>query len=57
VVIGGLGTIPGAILGAVLLASFPELLRFVSEWRYLIFGALMVVVAIFKPMGILGRKH
>ncbi len=56
VVIGGLGTIPGAILGAVLLAAFPEILRFVSEWRYLIFGALMVGVAIFRPMGILGKK-
>jgi branched-chain amino acid transport system permease protein len=56
VVIGGIGTIPGAIIGAVLLSTFPELLRFLAEWRYLIFGALMVVVAIFRPMGFMGKR-
>jgi branched-chain amino acid transport system permease protein len=56
VVIGGIGTIPGAIIGAILLSTFPELLRFLAEWRYLIFGALMVVVAIFRPMGIMGKR-
>lgn len=57
VVIGGIGSIPGVILGAVLLASFPELLRFLSEYRYLIFGALMVVFVILRPYGILKGKE
>jgi branched-chain amino acid transport system permease protein len=41
------------ILGAVLLSSFPELLRFLSEYRYLIFGALMVVFVLIRPRGLL----
>jgi branched-chain amino acid transport system permease protein len=53
VVVGGMGSIPGAIIGAVILASFPELLRFLAEFRYLIFGALMVAVAIFRPRGLM----
>jgi len=56
VVIGGLGSIPGVIIGASILASFPEALRFLSEYRYLIFGLLMVTMIIFKPRGILPEK-
>ncbi len=53
VVVGGMGSIPGAIIGAVILASFPELLRFLAGFRYLIFGALMVAVAVFRPRGLM----
>jgi branched-chain amino acid transport system permease protein len=53
VVVGGMGSIAGALVGAVILASFPELLRFLAESRYLIFGALMVAVAVFRPRGLL----
>ncbi|MGD8718668.1 MAG: branched-chain amino acid ABC transporter permease [Candidatus Zixiibacteriota bacterium] len=53
VVVGGMGAIAGAIVGAVILGSFPELLRFLADFRYLIFGALMVAVAIFRPRGLL----
>ncbi|MGQ9706202.1 MAG: branched-chain amino acid ABC transporter permease [bacterium] len=56
VVIGGLGSIPGVIIGASILASFPEALRFLSEYRYLIFGLLMVVMIIFRPKGILPER-
>jgi branched-chain amino acid transport system permease protein len=52
VVVGGMGSIPGAILGAAILAAFPELLRFLADFRYLIFGALMVAVAVFRPRGL-----
>jgi branched-chain amino acid transport system permease protein len=53
VVIGGMGSIAGAIVGALILGSFPELLRFLAEFRYLIFGALMVAVAVFRPRGLI----
>jgi len=52
VVVGGMGSIGGAALGAILLGAFPELLRFLAEWRYMIFGVLMVVVAVFRPRGL-----
>jgi len=55
VVVGGMGTIAGAALGAVLLGAFPELLRFLADWRYMVVGALMVAVAIFRPRGLVGK--
>lgn len=55
VVLGGLGSIEGSILGAFLLAALPEVLRAFSEYRMVIYGAAMVLMMIFKPEGIWGR--
>lgn len=52
VVLGGMGSTPGVILGALFVSLAPELLREFSEWRYLIFGVLLVVAMIFRPKGI-----
>jgi branched-chain amino acid transport system permease protein len=52
--IGGSATIRGAIFGAVLLTIIPELFRFASEYRMLIFGAVLVLVLRFQPQGIIG---
>jgi branched-chain amino acid transport system permease protein len=49
--LGGVGTIRGAILGAVILGALPELFRFVSDYRLLIFGAILVLVLRFSPQG------
>lgn len=54
VVLGGLGSIPGTILGTAVLSLAPEFLRFVKEYRMLIYGALMVIMMIFRPYGLLG---
>ncbi|MFZ5647996.1 MAG: branched-chain amino acid ABC transporter permease [Bacillota bacterium] len=54
VVIGGLGSMPGTVLGTAVLTLAPEFLRFVKEYRMLIYGALMVVMMVFRPHGILG---
>jgi branched-chain amino acid transport system permease protein len=54
VVLGGLGSIPGTILGTTVLSLAPEFLRFVREYRMLIYGALMVIMMIFRPYGLLG---
>ncbi len=56
VVLGGLGSIPGSIIGAVILTLVPELLRFMSDYRMLIFGALMVFMMIFRPEGFWGAS-
>ncbi|MFX4263435.1 branched-chain amino acid ABC transporter permease [Pelotomaculum propionicicum] len=55
VVLGGLGSIPGTILGTAVLSLAPEFLRFVKEYRMLIYGALMILMMIFRPYGLLGN--
>jgi branched-chain amino acid transport system permease protein len=54
VVLGGLGSIPGPIIGAIVLTSAPEALRFMSNYRMLIYGLLLIVMMIFRPYGLLG---
>lgn len=56
VVIGGIGTIRGPLLGAVLLGSAPEVLRFADDYRMLIYGGLLVLVVRFQPQGLLGEN-
>ncbi len=52
VVLGGMGSTPGVIIGGLFVSLAPELLREFAEWRYLIFGVLLVVVMIFRPAGL-----
>jgi branched-chain amino acid transport system permease protein len=56
VVFGGMGNIWGVILGAVLLGYIPEKLRFLSDYRIIFFGLLMVVMMNIRPNGLLPRK-
>lgn len=52
VVLGGMGSIPGVILGAIVISAMPDLLTGVGAWRYVSFGVLMIVVMIFRPQGL-----
>ncbi|MEM7343034.1 MAG: hypothetical protein AAF485_02215 [Chloroflexota bacterium] len=52
VIIGGVGSIPGVIVGALVLVGLPELLREFAEFRLLIYGALLVVMMLVKPEGL-----
>lgn len=54
IVLGGLGSIPGSIIGATILAAAPEFLRFMSEYRMLVYGGLLVFMMIFRPNGLMG---
>jgi branched-chain amino acid transport system permease protein len=54
VVLGGLGSVPGAVIGASVLAAAPEFLRFMSQYRMLVYGALLVFLMVFRPNGLLG---
>jgi branched-chain amino acid transport system permease protein len=54
VVLGGLGSVPGAVLGAVILGAAPELLRFMATYRMLVYGAMLVALMVFRPHGLLG---
>jgi len=62
VIFGGMGTISGSVVGAVVLVVFPELLRFLgmpssiaAPMRQMIYGLLLVVLMIKRPQGIMGR--
>lgn len=55
VIIGGLGTIPGSILGAILLIGLPELLRPLQDYRLGLGGLAAVIMMIARPQGLLGR--
>lgn len=57
VVLGGLGSIPGVVLGAVLVIALPELLRSVEDWRYLIFGAALIAMMLFRPQGLWPARY
>jgi branched-chain amino acid transport system permease protein len=57
VVLGGMGSLTGSILGATLLTALPELLRFASAERLIIYSLLLIVLMIARPQGILGRRE
>jgi branched-chain amino acid transport system permease protein len=54
VVLGGMGSIPGIILGALLLITLPEIFRDFQDYRMLAFGAALVLMMVFRPQGLLG---
>ena len=54
VVLGGMGSIPGIILGAFLLIMLPELFRDFADYRMLGFGVALVLMMVFRPQGLLG---
>jgi len=54
IVLGGLGSVPGAVFGASILSAAPEFLRFMSQYRMLVYGALLVFLMVFRPNGLLG---
>jgi branched-chain amino acid transport system permease protein len=55
VVLGGMGSILGVILGAFILILLPEYMRAFSEYRMLAFGAAMVIMMIFRPQGLISN--
>jgi branched-chain amino acid transport system permease protein len=54
VILGGMGNVLGAIVGAVALTVIPELFRFTAEYRMLVYGAVLLVLIRFRPQGLLG---
>ncbi len=51
IIVGGVGSLPGVVVGGLVLVGLPELLREFSEFRMLIFGALLVTMMLVKPEG------
>lgn len=54
ITVGGLGSLPGAVIGAAVLIVLPEYLRGLAELKMLVFGALLVLSMAFLPRGIAG---
>jgi len=52
VVLGGMGSTPGVVIGAVFVSVLPEVLRDVADYRYFVFGVLLIVVMVFRPQGL-----
>jgi branched-chain amino acid transport system permease protein len=52
IIVGGMGSIPGVIVGSIALVGLPELLREFSEYRLLVYGAALVVMMLLKPEGL-----
>ena len=57
VVLGGMGSITGVVIAALILILAPEYLRAFSEYRMLIFGAIMVIMMIFRPQGLISGER
>ena len=57
VVLGGMGSIPGIILGVIVLVALPEVFREFDAYRMLIFGGAMIVMMLFRPAGLIPAKR
>jgi branched-chain amino acid transport system permease protein len=61
IILGGLGSITGAVVGAVILTLLPEVLRLmgetVSQWRMVIYSLLLIMLMLWRPQGIFGKKE
>jgi len=55
VFVGGINSLTGTVISALLLTSLPELLRFASEWRIFIYCAIVLVIINYRPTGIFGE--
>ena len=55
VVLGGMGSLPGSVAGAVILTALPELLRQFQAYQDLVYGGLLIGLLILRPEGLLGR--
>jgi branched-chain amino acid transport system permease protein len=52
VVLGGRGSIPGVILGAIIVAGLPEALRFLTLWREFVFAIALILLMLLRPQGL-----
>ncbi len=57
VVFGGMGSVTGPTIAAAILAMLPEMLRFVQKWRLVLYGAVMILVMLFRPEGLMGGRE
>jgi branched-chain amino acid transport system permease protein len=56
-IVGGIGTTLGAILGGGVAMGLPEMLRFTADARYIVIGIVLILVMLFMPSGIIGTIY
>ncbi len=52
IIVGGMGSIPGVVVGALALVGLPELLREFAEFRLLVYGIVLVIMMLYRPEGL-----
>ena len=52
IIVGGIGSLPGVVVGALVLVGMPELLREFAEYRLLLYGALLIAMMLARPEGL-----
>lgn len=57
VIIGGMGSLPGVVIGAAVLMGLPELLREFAEYRMFVYGVALVVMMLLRPEGLLPEQR
>jgi branched-chain amino acid transport system permease protein len=57
VVLGGLGSVSGVVLAAIILTILPELLRSIADYRMIVYALLLIVMMLVRPQGLLGIRE
>ena len=57
VVLGGLGSFTGSVIGAIVLTILPEMLRGFNDYRMFIYALMLILMMMFRPSGLLGTKE
>jgi branched-chain amino acid transport system permease protein len=57
VIVGGMGSLWGSLMGAIILTPLPHLLGFFEDWKDVIYGGVLVVILIFSPQGVFVLGH
>ena len=57
VVLGGMGSLTGTVVAAVVLGILNEFLHVIDQWRLVIYSVLLIIMMIFRPEGLLGNKE
>jgi len=57
VVLGGMGSITGSILAAIILTILPEFLRVVKDYRMVIYSLILIILMLTRPQGIFGLRE
>ena len=54
VIFGGLGSISGSVVGALVLTALPEVLRVIRDWRLVLYGLSVIIIMVTRPEGLMG---
>jgi branched-chain amino acid transport system permease protein len=56
VIVGGMGSVPGVVVGAIFLIGLPELFREFDVYRYLFYGIALIAMMLYRPEGLVPSR-